>query len=162
MKMTIKKNPLCIYIASRLSYPAPEFHMREGVHNTDIIMSYLFNLRQSMKAAARVWEKGHYPFVPGADFLLYLELDSTHPQLPYEAGKEWVRRCDAILILNGLEDSEGVKAEYELAKKEGKIIFFELDQIPDLQGHENCDFSLAEENKEISDNLKENEKNPDI
>lgn len=105
--------------------------MREGKHNTEIILSYLYNLKQSFKAAAKIWEKGHYPFVPGYDLLLYLELDSTNPRLPYEAGREWVRRCDAILILNGLADSQGVQEELRVAEAHGKTVFFSVDEIPE-------------------------------
>jgi len=123
---------LCIYIASRLSHPSPDFHMREDRHNTDVIMSYLYNLRQSFKAAATLWKKGHYPFVPGYDLFLYLELDDLNPSLPYEAGCEWVRRCDAILILNGLEDAKGVQREYQTALSSNKQIFFNIDDVPDV------------------------------
>lgn len=93
--------PQCIYIASRLS------SMREETKITgraDIVIEYLFNLRQSLKAGAEVWRKGHYPYVPGYDFMLYLELDDKYGIMgkhPYKAGLEWVKRCDAILLVNG-------------------------------------------------------------
>jgi hypothetical protein len=125
---------MCIYIASRLSLPSPEFKQRKGHHHINTILSYLFNLKQSLKVAAELWRKGHYPFVPGYDLLLYLELESTEPRLPYGAGLEWVRRCDAILVVNGLEDSLGVQKEYREAVRFGKKIFFDVESIPDVRG----------------------------
>lgn len=123
--------PLCIYIASRLSTPPPQLHGIK-LSNANVILGYIYNLKESLKAAAEVWRKGHYPFVPGYDFLLYLELDTPTPQLPYGAGLEWVRRCDAILILNGLEDAKGVQAEYQEALNSGKTVFFSLEEIPEV------------------------------
>jgi len=117
--------PLCIYIASRLSADNP--------------IQYLYNLKQSLKAAAEVWRKGHYPYVPGLDFMLYLELDGRYGRggcLPYRLGLEWLRRCDAILIVNGLEDSEGVKREYREALRNGKRVFFHVDAIPEVDEFE--------------------------
>lgn len=123
--------PLCIYVASRLSTIPPQLQGTQ-LTNANVILGYIYNLKESLKAAAEVWRKGHYPFVPGYDFLLYLELDTPTPQLPYGAGLEWVRRSDAILIVNGLEDSKGVQREYKVACEEDKILFFSVDQIPEV------------------------------
>jgi len=120
--MTVK--PECIYIATRLSAPHP--------------IEYIVNLRQSFKAAAEVWRKGHYPFVPGYDFFTYLELDNEYGlagRLPYEASLEWMRRCDAILVVNGLLDkpfSPGVRKEWKEAKRLGMKIYYSLDEIPEV------------------------------
>lgn len=119
---------MCIYVASRLSvHPHPEPEME----NYEVILGYIYNLRESFKAAAEIWRKGHYPYVPGFDFLLYLELGEPYPKLPYGAGLEWVKRCDAILILNGLEDSPGVQKEFKEAKKRHKKIFYRTEDIPE-------------------------------
>ena len=114
--------PECIYIACRLSAPHP--------------IEYIVNLRQSFKVAAEVWRKGHYPFVPGFDFFLYLELDGEYGaggRLPYEASLEWLRRCDALLVVNGLKDSRGVRTEYEEARRLGMKIYPNLDAVPEAR-----------------------------
>jgi len=115
----------CIYVATRLSPKTSELKV-------DAVVSYLYNLKQSFKAGAEIWRKGHIPYVPGWDILMYLELDGDYGlggKIPYENGFEWVRRCDSILIHNGLEDSTGVQAELEIAKQEGKTIYYSLDEI---------------------------------
>lgn len=113
--------PMCIYIATRLTAEHP--------------IDYLTNLRQSLKAAAEVWRKGHYPIVPGLDFMLYLELDGKFGRgnrQPYEMGLELVRRSDAVFVVNGLADSNGVLAEYQEARRLGKLLFFSIDEIPEV------------------------------
>jgi len=115
----------CIYVATRLSPKTSELKV-------DAVVSYLYNLKQSFKAGAEIWRKGHIPYVPGWDILMYLELDGDYGlggKTPYENGFELVRRCDSILIHNGLEDSTGVQAELEIAKQEGKKIYYSLDEI---------------------------------
>jgi len=113
--------PETIYIACRLTADHP--------------IQYLVNLKQSLKAAAEIWRKGHYPYVPGWDFILYMELDGDYglgEKLPYGMSLEWMRRCDSILILNGLEDSSGVQMEFKEAKRCGKKIYWSLDEIPEV------------------------------
>ena len=113
--------PMCIYVATRLTAPHP--------------IEYLVNLRRSFQAAAELWRKGHYPFTPGLDYQIYLELDGDYGKggrLPYGASLEWMRRCDAVLVHNGLEDSKGVQLEVEEAERLGMIIYYSLDEVPDV------------------------------
>ena len=117
--------PETIYIATRLGSKA-------GVAYRADPIDYLYNLRQSLKAAAEVWRKGHYPYIPGLDFMLYMEMDGDYGlggRSPYVAGLEWLRRCDSVLIYNGLEDSPGVQNEVEEAKRVGLKIYGSLEEI---------------------------------
>ena len=123
-----KIKPECIYVATRLSPKPTDLKAHAAI-------GYLYNLKQSLKAGAEVWRKGHIPYVPGWDMLLYLELDGEYGlsgKLPYEAGFEWVRRCDALLIHNGFGDSVGVQQEYKIAIDAGKKIYWSLDEIPEV------------------------------
>jgi len=119
--------PECIYIATRLSPKLEDLKAHAAI-------GYLYNLKQSLKAGAEVWRKGHIPYVPGWDMLMYLELDGDYGlggKLPYDNGFEWVRRCDSLLIHNGIEDSTGVQQEYKIAMDTGKKIYWSLDEIPE-------------------------------
>jgi len=112
--------PECIYIACRLTSTHP--------------IEYLYNLKQSFKAAAELWRKGHYPFTPGLDLHIYFELDGRYGaggRLPYAASLEWLRRCDSVLILNGLEDSRGVQLEHKEAQRLGMKTYYSFDEIPE-------------------------------
>lgn len=118
MTETTTKREL-IYIATRLTASHP--------------IDYLYNLKQSLKAAAAVWRKGHYPLVPGLDFMIYLELDGEYghgEKLPYEMSADIMCRCDSVLFENGLEDSNGVKFEHSVAVEKGIKRYYSRDEIP--------------------------------
>lgn len=137
--IAVKKE--CIYVATRLSPKTTDLKAHAA-------LAYIYNLKQSLKAGAEIWRKGHIPYVPGWDILMYLELDGEYGlggKLPYDNGLEWVRRCDSILIYNGLEDSAGVQRELEEAERTGKRIYYSLDEIPSY------DVSYTKENSEIPD-----------
>lgn len=46
-------------------------------------------------------------------------------QIYLDACMELIKRCDAIYMLKGWEDSEGSKEELSLALKEGKEVYYE-------------------------------------
>lgn len=83
--------------------------------------------QQVCEVAARLLEKGIYVFSPIAH---------THPIAAYGLPKDfkfWKQydelifsRCDAliVLMLDGWVDSVGVKAEIEMATKQGKEIYY--------------------------------------
>ena len=126
--------PMCIYIASRISAPSTELVTQVGgwskLTPQNYVLSYIYNMRESIKAAANLWEKGHAVFMPAYDFLIYMEIDKVNPSLPYDADNEWIRRCDAILIVNGLDESKAVRAELEMALKHNKKVYYNVDDIP--------------------------------
>lgn len=116
--MEKKVKPECIYIATRLSAGHP--------------LDYLSNLDESINVSIEVWEKGHYPFVPGLDYVYLMRMRNIKMSQIYANGLEWVRRCDSILIHNGLLEepySPGVKAEYEVALEENKKVYWSADEI---------------------------------
>lgn len=125
-----KQKPECIYIVSRL---------------TGNPIDYLTNMRQTFKAAAELWRRGHYPFVPALDYQIYIELDGEYGlggRSPYPASLEWMRRCDSVLMLNGYTidkaihiniitfDSKGAEGEYEEAVRVGKKIYWNINDVP--------------------------------
>lgn len=119
---------MCIYVASLLS--------RDETGKITHPMGYIQRFQLSLEAAAEIWRKGHYPYVPGSDFFLFLAIGTDHGKgrdMPYHAAYEWVRRCDAILIVNGLGvPGSHVNAEYVLAQGLKKIIYMSVDKIPEV------------------------------
>jgi len=120
--MMKKVKPECIYIASRLTAEHP--------------IDYLKNLEESIDAGIEVWKKGHYPYVPGWDFMMIMRMkgDIDLDQI-YNTSLEWMRRCDSILVLNGYHDtpkSTGVIEEVKEAVALGMKFYWSLDQIPEV------------------------------
>ncbi len=92
------------------------------------------NVQRAMDAGLQIWKKGHYPYIPHL----------TH--WPDQRAKEqkismdwsdymrwhapWVDHCDALFLL---AESKGALLELDRAKEEGKVIFYVLDEIPDVE-----------------------------
>ena len=110
-----------IYIAARLTAKTPD--------------RLLMNGGIAIRAAIEVMKKGHIPFVPPLDYLIYMmstpeDLDEIGNEYYYKYSCEWLKCCDAIVIVNGLDDSKGVKKEYKLAQDLGMKIFKNVKEIP--------------------------------
>jgi len=118
--------PERIYIATRLS----------GKNSFD----YLKNFNESIEVGLAVWNKGHYPFIPGWDYIFLMRAGrDTSMDRIYEASINWLAQCDAILVHNGYFDpplSVGVEKEVNHAMKMGKKFYWKLDDIMEC-GDEN-------------------------
>ena len=90
------------------------------------------NIGEALDAAFEVALKGHWPYLPHWDYMMAIR---AKKQLPlkwyYEYSMVWLKVCDAILILNGLEDSKGVQAEHRYALKTSLPIYNSIEEIPD-------------------------------
>ena len=116
--------PETIYVATRLSDTRPA-HL-------------LINGGIAIRAGIEVAKKGHYPFIPPLDYLMYLmmskeELAELGEQYYYKYSLVFLSKCDSIVIVNGLEDSKGVQGEYEFAKKNGLKVYMSIEEIPDVK-----------------------------
>src|SRR5438067_11503686 len=74
-------------------------------------------------AAREVARMGHVPFCPHK-MTNYWEND---PVLKYEdflrIDREWLRFCDAILLLDNWQESQGAKEEFRMAEQMGLQVF---------------------------------------
>jgi len=111
--------PECIYIATRLTAPHP--------------IGYLHNLQESIDVGIEVWKKGHYPYIPGLDFILIMHIKDIKVEQIYKSSLDWMSRGDSILVHNGYHDepkSPGVIKEVEVAKESGLKFYWNIDEIP--------------------------------
>jgi len=149
-----------IYVATRLTNEHP--------------IGYLNNLQESIDAAVEIYRKGHYPMIPGLDFILYMNLRGDYglnEKMPYEMGLYFQSKCDAILVHNGIKEvdgelvseegykeSSGVIAELQQAEITGQKIYWSLDEIPKVYSCAHCNYastnrkSFYEIKKEIVEN----------
>ncbi|MFX1578799.1 MAG: DUF4406 domain-containing protein [Promethearchaeota archaeon] len=92
------------------------------------------NVRKAMEAGLRIWKKGHFPYIPHLTHwpdLLAKDLDIEMEWADYmNWHAPWVDHCDALFLM---AESKGALLEYDRAKKEGKLIFHTLEEIPTVE-----------------------------
>jgi hypothetical protein len=89
------------------------------------------NTQRAIDAGIRVFEKGHYPYIPHLTHYVDLRARRIGAELSWEDyikwDTPWLKTCDALLYLG---KSKGADLELELARKLKKRIFLSLSEIP--------------------------------
>ena len=116
-------NPLRIYIAG--PYSGPD---RKTIKT---------NVNRAIDAGIEVFLRGHFPYIPHLTDLVDWRAKETGKELTWHEfilwDLPWLEVCDALLYLS---NSKGADLELEKAKSLGKRIFYSIDDIPQLAGHE--------------------------
>lgn len=87
------------------------------------------NVRRQIEAADKLLEMGHIPFIPCLSHLWHLISPKSYEEW-LRIGIEWLRRCDALLRLDGL--SIGADLEVAEAKRLCMLIYYGLENVPDI------------------------------
>lgn len=89
------------------------------------------NVNNAIDAALKLWQLGHYPYIPHLTHLVDLRAKETNVKMDWEDyiewDKSWLELCDALLFL---APSRGANIELEYAKKAGKLIFYKITDVP--------------------------------
>lgn len=83
------------------------------------------NIRHAESAAKRFWKEGWAVFCPHMNTARFGGLCDDSVWL--EGDLEFLKRCDAIYMLNTWRNSEGAKIEHQKAIEWGKQILYETD-----------------------------------
>ena len=98
------------------------------------------NVFNAIDAGIEIFRKGHYPYVPHLTHFIKSRAEETGKGLSWHDfirwDMPWLEMCDAILYL-GM--SRGADHELEEAKHLGKLIFYSIEEIPDLRDVEERD-----------------------
>jgi len=86
------------------------------------------NIQKAIRAGIKILKKGHLPFVPQSMFAFWEE--SIEMENIMKACFEWIKECDAVLVLNTGKKEGGIYSSIEVARKNNKIIFNSLDELP--------------------------------
>lgn len=90
------------------------------------------NLEAMNIAAAKVYEKGHIPFI-GVNMALPI-IERAEIEDDYEAIMEIslavIDKCDAILIIG---ESNGVTREKDIIVAKGLPVYYSIDEIPEVR-----------------------------
>ena len=110
-----KKKRWCVYVA--------------GKYSDDNVLDVLKNMRKGIKKSAKLFELGYAPFCPWIDYHYVLSSDAPDAitvQDFYDYSIEWLKKSDAVLVLQDWEDSHGTVKEVEMARSLGIPIFLSV------------------------------------
>lgn len=103
-----------------------------GIKSANPAVEYLLNIRDMARVAVELILKGYAPFCPALDGMLFLvQRDGeriTEPQIK-RFSKDWLEACEAILLIDGWQKSEGTLKEIEFAKERGIPIFDSMEKL---------------------------------
>ena len=86
------------------------------------------NIAKAKAVALEVWKRGHYALCPHTNTANF---DGELPDEVFlEGALELLRRCDAIVLVDGWEDSEGTIGEIAEASKRGMKIYKTAQEVP--------------------------------
>lgn len=88
----------------------------------------LGNIRRGIGMSVKLLLRGYFPYCPWLDWLY--GLFSEVPIELYQANSiAWLKVAQAVLVLEGWENSTGTKAEIEIAKREGIPVFYSIEAL---------------------------------
>ena len=98
-----------------------------GAYSSDNVLGVLTNMRKGMRKATEIFLKGYAPFCPWLDYHYTLMLQGdeqlTVPNY-YEYSLAWMEVADAVLLVEGWENSKGTLAEIKRAEELGIPVFY--------------------------------------
>ncbi len=107
-----------VYIAGPISDPNP--------------IKLLQNIRAGICAAARLIGEGYAPFCPHLDYQYFLQwTPSEAPDIDQikAVSLEWLKQCDAVILLPGWRTSHGSRIEFMKAEYLGIPVFFNIENL---------------------------------
>ncbi len=87
-----------------------------GKYSADNIIQGLQNMREGMKASAKILKLGYAPFCPWLDYQFSFFEDITREEY-YAYSMAWLEVSDEVWVLPGWENSQGTKAEIKRAEE---------------------------------------------
>ena len=102
-----------------------------GPYSSDNVVSVLHNIRKGIEAAYEVFCMGYAPFCPWLDFHFVLmdQAGILTLQMFYDYSIAWLKVSDAMIVLDGWENSKGTIKEIEIAEKYDIPVYYGLDKF---------------------------------
>ncbi len=109
-------------------------------NNDDI--KKLRNVARARVAGAELYRRGHIPFIPHT---MTQDFELQFPDIAYDVYIDtdivWLGLCTGILMLKGWEKSNGSRIELTWAREHGKIVFWDVEDVPNLTNYQERDGS---------------------
>ena len=113
-----------VYVAGAIT-PYPTEHP---------VLGFLCNIKRGLRASIQLILNGFVPFSPFLDYQYFLLLQNGEKiteKMIKEVSMEWLRKCDAILVLSRYRKSEGTLAEIAEAREQKIPVFYSLEDLID-------------------------------
>ena len=102
-----------------------------GAFSAESTLAIGRNIHRGISKAVEVLkQEGMIPYCPWLDFLFSVVTGTViESEEIYEYSMDWLRRCDALLVVEGWEESAGTKVEIGEAVSLGKPVFYDIDRL---------------------------------
>src|SRR5690242_12977954 len=114
--------PLTIYVAGPMTPRGSDVHDSSRIFWQRVV--------QGIEAGAECIRRGHNPYIPHLTYFVHVmftpPFPKGYPYSWYSGDKHWLLSCDAILMIEGWENSFGAKRELEWAKERGMKVFYSV------------------------------------
>jgi len=105
-----------------------------GVYSANPAIDSLINQRKMIRAGLDVFFAGFDPFVPAFDHQFWMVMNDNETiteAMIKRYSKNWLKRCDAVVLTPNWSKSPGTLAEIEYANKLGIPVFPTLTDLKD-------------------------------
>ena len=100
------------------------------------VLEVLSSIGRAIQIGNELARKGHFPYVPHLDCLMAIQDNKKIPvSWYYENSMAWLKCCDAIFIVdpNDIDQSSGVKAEFDYAVSKGYTVYYYTNEISSVR-----------------------------
>ena len=94
-----------------------------GSYRSETLNGVFENIMHSRRKALKLWREGWAVISPHCNSMFMDGADDAEVFL--DGDKEILRRCDAIYMLKGWQESEGAFFEHRMAIQMGKEVYYE-------------------------------------
>jgi len=101
------------------------------------------NIARARSAMVRLMEAGYAPFCPHT---MTGKMERDYPEIAEDVyldiDIDWMLAADALLAIDGWQDSEGTKAEIEIAEDNDIPVFYSIEALNDWRKGSHADNAI--------------------
>jgi hypothetical protein len=108
-----------------------------GPYSANNVIEVLENIRRGQRASVEILLAGHEPFCPWLDYqfqFMLREGENLTVKDYYRYSMAWLEVSDAMVILDGWQNSKGTLAEVDCAQKLGIQIYHGVEAFLPIAG----------------------------